>query len=133
MGRGGCRGQPDLSVPVLAVSCPRSLPLSCVGLTFSTRSFLYNMPGLRNAKLEYWQENIQPFFDSFAERDLSSTVERGEVTKRCVWCSPLLRVKLTLPLTDACSRSDSSASSAPTTRPATALSGPPRPPARPSR
>ncbi|GEM12402.1 PX domain-containing protein, partial [Rhodotorula toruloides] len=54
--------------------------------------FLYNMPGLRNAKLEYWQENIQPFFDSFAERDLSSTVERGEVTKRRMLSLGFVRV-----------------------------------------
>jgi hypothetical protein len=39
---------------------------------------IYNMPGLSSAKPAYWQEQIQPFFDSFAERDLSSTVERGE-------------------------------------------------------
>ncbi|BGP72928.1 hypothetical protein NBRC10513v2_006332 [Rhodotorula toruloides] len=59
--------------------------------------FLYNMPGLRNAKLEYWQENIQPFFDSFAERDLSSTVERGEVTKRRMLSLGFVRIDLLVP------------------------------------
>ncbi|BGP20027.1 hypothetical protein JCM10213_000591 [Rhodosporidiobolus nylandii] len=44
--------------------------------------FIYNAPALRSAKPEYWTEGIQAFWDSFAEKDLSSTVERGEVTKR---------------------------------------------------
>jgi hypothetical protein len=42
------------------------------------------MPALREAKPEYWTDQIQPFFDSFAERDLSTTKERSEVTKRSV-------------------------------------------------
>jgi len=44
--------------------------------------FLANLPALRNAKESYWTDQIQPFIDSFAERDLSSTKERGEITKR---------------------------------------------------
>ncbi|GAA5979388.1 hypothetical protein JCM11641_005020 [Rhodosporidiobolus odoratus] len=44
--------------------------------------FIHNAPALCNAKPNYWSDLIQPFFDSFAEKDLSSTVERGEITKR---------------------------------------------------
>ncbi|SCV70931.1 BQ2448_3693 [Microbotryum intermedium] len=44
--------------------------------------FLYHMPVLREAKPEYWTDRIQPFWDSFMERDLSTTAERAEITKR---------------------------------------------------
>ncbi|GAA5912338.1 hypothetical protein JCM8208_003330 [Rhodotorula glutinis] len=44
--------------------------------------FVHQMPGLRGAKDEYWGEHWQKFIDGFAECDLSSTVERGEITKR---------------------------------------------------
>ncbi|BGP58145.1 hypothetical protein JCM8202v2_005806 [Rhodotorula sphaerocarpa] len=54
--------------------------------------FIYNMPALDSAKPEYWQEQIQPFFDSFAERDLSSTVERGEITKRRMLSLGIVRI-----------------------------------------
>ncbi|GAA5989987.1 hypothetical protein JCM10908_002410 [Rhodotorula pacifica] len=54
--------------------------------------FIYNMPGLSSAKPSYWQEQIQPFFDSFAERDLSSTVERGEITKRRMLSLGVVRI-----------------------------------------
>lgn len=47
-----------------------------------TVRFIYNLPALREAKREFWTDRIQPFFDSFAERDLSTTSERSEVTKR---------------------------------------------------
>jgi len=49
--------------------------------------FLANLPALRTAKESYWTDQIQPFIDSFAERDLSSTKERGEITKR--WAKKL--------------------------------------------
>ncbi|GAA5877826.1 hypothetical protein JCM3774_000188 [Rhodotorula dairenensis] len=54
--------------------------------------FIYNMPGLSSAKPLYWQAQIQPFFDSFAERDLSSTVERGEITKRRMLSLGIVRI-----------------------------------------
>ncbi|KAK4703173.1 hypothetical protein P7C70_g3044, partial [Phenoliferia sp. Uapishka_3] len=44
--------------------------------------FIANAPALRDAKKEYWTDQIQPFFDSFAERGFSTTQERNEVTKR---------------------------------------------------
>jgi hypothetical protein len=44
--------------------------------------FIYNLPALRLAKTEYWKDQIQPFWDSLAEKDLSTTIERSEVTKR---------------------------------------------------
>lgn len=62
------------------VTPPRESP--DIGSHSTRCRFIYNMPGLSSAKPAYWQEQIQPFFDSFAERDLSSTVERGEITKR---------------------------------------------------
>ncbi|GAA5827582.1 hypothetical protein JCM11251_001743 [Rhodosporidiobolus azoricus] len=54
--------------------------------------FVYNAPALRLAKPTYWTEQIQPFIDSFAERDLSSTVERGEITKRRMLALGIVRV-----------------------------------------
>ncbi|GAA5866451.1 hypothetical protein JCM8547_000629 [Rhodosporidiobolus lusitaniae] len=54
--------------------------------------FIYNAPALRSAKPIYWTDQIQPFFDSFAERDLSSTVERGEVTKRRMLALGIVRI-----------------------------------------
>ncbi|GAA6021527.1 hypothetical protein JCM10207_005791 [Rhodosporidiobolus poonsookiae] len=53
--------------------------------------FIYNAPALRSAKPTYWTE-IQHFIDSFAERDLSSTVERGEVTKRRMLSLGIVRI-----------------------------------------
>lgn len=44
--------------------------------------FVKTLPALRMAKDEYWTNQIQPFQDSFAERDLSTSQERDEVTKR---------------------------------------------------
>lgn len=44
--------------------------------------FMKNFPGLNEAKDVYWTDQIQTFFDSFAERNLSSTRERSEITKR---------------------------------------------------
>lgn len=57
--------------------------------------FIFNFPALRLAKTEYWTEQIQPFFDSFAERDLSTTKERSEVTKRFVPLSRSSKISLT--------------------------------------
>ncbi|KAI5479440.1 PX domain-containing protein [Pseudohyphozyma bogoriensis] len=54
--------------------------------------FIYNFPVLRTAKREYWTDHIQPFFDSFAERDLSTTKERSEVTKRRLLSMGLSRI-----------------------------------------
>jgi hypothetical protein len=54
--------------------------------------FVYNFPALRLAKSEYWTQQIQPFFDSFAERDLSTTRERSEVTKRRLLSLGLTRI-----------------------------------------
>ncbi|GAA5905179.1 hypothetical protein JCM6882_000401 [Rhodosporidiobolus microsporus] len=54
--------------------------------------FVYNAPALRLAKPTYWTEQIQPFIDSFAERDLSSTVERGEITKRRMLALGIVRL-----------------------------------------
>ena len=44
--------------------------------------FILQFPGLNEAPLKFWQERIQPFFDSFAERGFSTTRERSEITKR---------------------------------------------------
>lgn len=55
-------------------------------LSFLFHNFVITLPALRLAKKDYW-EGIQRFLDSFAERDLSSGEERGEVTKRFVICS----------------------------------------------
>ncbi|GAA5869290.1 hypothetical protein JCM1840_004346 [Sporobolomyces johnsonii] len=54
--------------------------------------FVYNLPALRTAKPSYWTDQIQPFFDSFAERDLSSTRERGEITKRRMLATGITRI-----------------------------------------
>ncbi|GAA6059871.1 hypothetical protein JCM10212_007076 [Sporobolomyces blumeae] len=54
--------------------------------------FIENMPALRTAKPTYWSEQIQQFFDSFAERDLSSTKERGEITKRRMLATGITRI-----------------------------------------
>ncbi|BGP51608.1 hypothetical protein JCM10450v2_007558 [Rhodotorula kratochvilovae] len=54
--------------------------------------FVHAMPGLRGAKSEYWTEHVQPFFDTFAERDLSSTIERGEITKRRMLALGIVRL-----------------------------------------
>ncbi|GAA6024859.1 hypothetical protein JCM11491_005677 [Sporobolomyces phaffii] len=54
--------------------------------------FIANMPALRTAKPSYWTDQIQPFFDSFAERDLSSTKERGEITKRRMLATGITRI-----------------------------------------
>ncbi|GAA5959308.1 hypothetical protein JCM3765_006555 [Sporobolomyces pararoseus] len=54
--------------------------------------FIANMPALRTAKPTYWTDQIQPFFDSFAERDLSSTKERGEITKRRMLATGITRI-----------------------------------------
>ncbi|GAA5956736.1 hypothetical protein JCM21900_002166 [Sporobolomyces salmonicolor] len=54
--------------------------------------FVYNLPALRTARPSYWTDQIQPFFDSFAERDLSSTRERGEITKRRMLATGITRI-----------------------------------------
>ncbi|GAA6055274.1 hypothetical protein JCM3770_001520, partial [Rhodotorula araucariae] len=54
--------------------------------------FVHAMPGLRGAKQEYWTDHVQPFFDSFAERDLSATIERGEITKRRMLAFGIVRL-----------------------------------------
>ncbi|GAA5931207.1 uncharacterized protein JCM15063_002576 [Sporobolomyces koalae] len=54
--------------------------------------FIKNMPVLRTAKQTYWTDQIQPFIDSFAERDLSSTKERGEITKRRMLATGITRI-----------------------------------------
>ncbi|KAM0749704.1 hypothetical protein T439DRAFT_381276 [Meredithblackwellia eburnea MCA 4105] len=54
--------------------------------------FIKNAPVLRDAKREYWTDQIQPLFDSFAERDLSTTKERSEVTKRRLLSMGLTRI-----------------------------------------
>lgn len=54
--------------------------------------FIKNFPGLDEAKEEYWTDRIQPFFDSFAERNFSVTRERGEVTKRRLLAMGFTRV-----------------------------------------
>ncbi|KAL8291630.1 hypothetical protein RQP46_001888 [Phenoliferia psychrophenolica] len=54
--------------------------------------FIKNAPVMREAKPEYWTDQIQPFFDSFAERDLSTTQERSEVTKRRLIAMGLTRI-----------------------------------------
>lgn len=57
-------------------------PLDPPLLSYEFFRFIQNLPCLREAPLKYWQDRIQPFFDSFAERNLSNTKERSEVTKR---------------------------------------------------
>ncbi|GAA5887625.1 hypothetical protein JCM16303_001452 [Sporobolomyces ruberrimus] len=54
--------------------------------------FIANLPALRTAKPTYWTDQIQPFIDSFAERDLSSTKERGEITKRRMLATGITRI-----------------------------------------
>ncbi|SAM59572.1 uncharacterized protein UBRO_01067 [Ustilago bromivora] len=43
---------------------------------------LHTFPGLDQASEKYWQKRIQPFFDEMAARNFSSSVERGEISKR---------------------------------------------------
>ncbi|KAJ1027833.1 hypothetical protein NDA13_003286 [Ustilago tritici] len=43
---------------------------------------LHTFPGLDQAPEKYWQKRIQPFFDEMAARNFSSSVERGEISKR---------------------------------------------------
>ncbi|KAJ1030013.1 hypothetical protein NDA16_000926 [Ustilago loliicola] len=43
---------------------------------------LHSFPGLDKAPEKYWQKRIQPFFDEMAARNFSSSVERGEISKR---------------------------------------------------
>lgn len=43
---------------------------------------LHSFPGLDQAPEKYWQKRIQPFFDEMAARNFSSSVERGEISKR---------------------------------------------------
>ncbi|KAH8915810.1 hypothetical protein BT69DRAFT_846843 [Atractiella rhizophila] len=55
--------------------------------------FVNNFPGLKEAKLAYWQKNIQPFFDSIAARELSeSGGERAEITKRKLLATGITRI-----------------------------------------
>lgn len=57
-------------------------PVDAPILSYLFNRFIYGFPGLRDAKREYWTDNIQPFFDGFAQRNLSWTRERSEITKR---------------------------------------------------
>uniref|UniRef100_V5GKZ5 DUF3818 domain-containing protein n=2 Tax=Kalmanozyma brasiliensis (strain GHG001) TaxID=1365824 RepID=V5GKZ5_KALBG len=43
---------------------------------------LHTFPGLDQAPEKYWQKRIQPFFDEMAARNFSTSVERGEISKR---------------------------------------------------
>ena len=43
---------------------------------------LHTFPGLDQAPEKYWQKRIQPFFDEMAARNFSSSIERGEISKR---------------------------------------------------
>ena len=43
---------------------------------------LHTFPGLDKAPEKYWQKRIQPFFDEMAARNFSSSIERGEISKR---------------------------------------------------
>ena len=80
--RGRDGREPHLAVLVLEVRF--LLTASGRKLMTSPRRFIKEAPVMREAKKEYWTDQIQPFFDSFAERDLSTTQERSEVTKRHV-------------------------------------------------
>lgn len=46
------------------------------------RSHLLKLPGLNTAPNSYFTRRAQPWFDDIASRGLSTTVERGEPTKR---------------------------------------------------
>ncbi|KAK4053580.1 hypothetical protein OIO90_003817 [Microbotryomycetes sp. JL221] len=54
--------------------------------------FIYNLPPLNGAKQSYWTDYIQVFWDSFTEKDLSTTLERSEVTKRRLLAMGLTRI-----------------------------------------
>ncbi|KAM0785987.1 hypothetical protein ACM66B_006805 [Microbotryomycetes sp. NB124-2] len=54
--------------------------------------FIYNLPPLNGAKRNYWTDHIQVFWDSFTEKDLSTTLERAEVTKRKLLAMGLTRI-----------------------------------------
>lgn len=43
---------------------------------------LLPFPGLDTAPLKYWQARIQVFFDEMAARNFSTSMERGEISKR---------------------------------------------------
>ncbi|KAI3485984.1 hypothetical protein L1887_50563 [Cichorium endivia] len=43
---------------------------------------LHSFPGLDRAPEKYWQKRIQPFFDEMAARNFSTSIERGEISKR---------------------------------------------------
>ncbi|CAO1634627.1 unnamed protein product [Jaminaea pallidilutea] len=43
---------------------------------------LMSFPGLDQAPLKFWQKRIQVFFDEMAARNFSTSVERGEYSKR---------------------------------------------------
>ncbi|GAK61952.1 uncharacterized protein PAN0_001d0147 [Moesziomyces antarcticus] len=43
---------------------------------------LHSFPGLDLAPEKYWQKRIQPFFDEMAARNFSTSIERGEISKR---------------------------------------------------
>ena len=57
-------------------------PLPPTLLSYLHWRFIYNFPALNEAPIKFWQLRIQPFFDSFAERNLSSTRERSQITQR---------------------------------------------------
>jgi hypothetical protein len=67
---------------------PESSPM----LAFMFTKFVKNFPGLDTVKDAYWTDQIQAFFDSFAERNLSTTRERSEITKRRLLSMGLTRI-----------------------------------------
>ncbi|KAN0060420.1 hypothetical protein ACQY0O_007750 [Thecaphora frezii] len=52
---------------------------------------LRSFPGLEGAPVKYWQKRIQPFFDEMAARNFSSSLERGEISKRRLYSYALTR------------------------------------------
>ncbi|EPQ29084.1 uncharacterized protein PFL1_03373 [Pseudozyma flocculosa PF-1] len=52
---------------------------------------LHTFPGLDRAPEKYWQKRIQPFFDEMAARNFSSSLERGEISKRRLYSYALTR------------------------------------------
>lgn len=77
--------EPGAEVSVLEVSgAPSFAVCCCLAHTCARRAyrFILHLPVLRLAPNSYWTDHIQPFWDSLAEKDLSTTVERDEVTKR---------------------------------------------------
>ena len=52
---------------------------------------LHTFPGLDKAPEKFWQKRIQPFFDEMAARNFSSSMERGEVSKRRLYALALTR------------------------------------------